>query len=94
MTEYGPRGPVRSESELTDTTVEDMFAYTPSENTAITIAETMNHQNIRDEAARLRTQIDRWRSEGENSGKIMAATFALNVLLQALQLAEDMNPGV
>ena len=94
MTEFGSYGPVRSSEELTDITVEDVFAYTPSENTAITIAETMSAHNIRDEVAKLRSQIEKWQQTGEDACKIQAANFALNVLQQALQLADDTNSGV
>lgn len=85
----------RSEDELTDMTLEDVFSRTPSEETAIHIAETSSMAEIRNQVATLSADIELRRQELKAAqGQLEAVEFALGVYQQAYQLAQDSNPGV
>lgn len=94
MSEQLP-GPERHGDGLSDTTPEDMFTKTPSEESAIQFAETMSVDAIRNEIARLSAEkITRQEAVRIARGQLEATDFALSVFTQALMLADDKNPGV
>lgn len=85
----------RSNEELTDMTLEDIVARTPSEESAIQIAETLSAGDIRNQMAVLSAEAEIKRQQIKDAqGQLEATIFALNVYQQALLLAQDSNPGV
>jgi len=88
-------GPHRSEEQLSDLSTEHLAQRTPSEESAIQIAETMSRADIQNQIAQMTADVEIRRATIKQAQEeLEAVEFGLGVFKSAAQLAQDMNPGI